>query len=178
MTLLRRIMSQPGGISFSRRRFFGITVAYAATGDITEINPSTVTYQTDHFRVPVGTTSFTFTDDGDNKIAEWDGSVWNINITSESYTDGDTIMTVRVQGGDLQVYDETSEIIVASWGYVYVSYTPTTTVSNIEPVTVTWEANEFSVPSSVIEFSFDDDGKTWVFKYEDGEWNLYEHVEY
>jgi hypothetical protein len=61
---------------------------------------------------------------------------------------------------------------------IYVDYTPSDTVSNIEPNTVTWIDNKFLVPEGVEEFSFEDDGQTWMFSLEDEVWNLYEWIDY
>ena len=59
-----------------------------------------------------------------------------------------------------------------------VSYVATGAITDIEPDSVIYDTDRFLVPLGVEEFSFKDDGVTYVFKYENGEWNLYEHVEY
>ena len=59
-----------------------------------------------------------------------------------------------------------------------VPYTPITAVSNIYPIDVIYSDGYFTVPPEITEFSFDDDGRTWLFKYVEGTWVLYEHIEY
>ena len=65
-----------------------------------------------------------------------------------------------------------------------VDYTATGTVTNIVPDTVTFDANVFSVPREVMEFTFDDDGTAKKATYEtpsvaepDGKWTIEDVVE-
>ena len=126
-----------------------VYVAYTPTGAVTEIEPQTVSYFGGFFAVPGSVTEFSFVDDGDNWIFIYEEGSWNL-------------------------YEHIPYESVTS----FVSYTEITLVTNIQPGTVTFENNEFTVPGGVEEFSFEDDGETWVFKYESEEWVLYEHVEY
>ncbi len=68
-----------------RPKTFGLKVAYTATGAITDIDPVTVTFSNDVFKVPKNVTEFTFRDDGALGSASFDGVNWNFELAL--YTD-------------------------------------------------------------------------------------------
>ena len=129
--------------------FDGEYVPYTPDVAVLNIEPDTVTWSENQFAVPTGVTEFSFEDDGNTWIFIYEEGSWNL-------------------------YEHIPYAPVTS----SVSYTEITLVANIQPGTVTFENNEFTVPGGVEEFSFEDDGQTWVFIYESEEWVLYEHVEY
>ncbi len=70
MKLLSRI--GPNFMGIGRLKTFGLKVAYTATGAITDIDPETVTFANDIFKVPKSVTEFSFEDDGVDYTAYYD----------------------------------------------------------------------------------------------------------
>ena len=92
-------------------------VHYESTA-ITGIAPATVTFANNYFWVFLGVESFTFYDDGAYHTAELISGEWvitEIESTDESFTDGETIVTVRVQYGSLEIYDETLDALITAY---------------------------------------------------------------
>ena len=99
----------------------GINVYYRIYYESTTIGgiePSTVTFSNNYFTAPLTVSSFAFFDDGVQYVAAVEFGGWGFTTdesTDESFTDGVTTMTVRVQSGSLQIYDDTAAIIITSF---------------------------------------------------------------
>jgi uncharacterized protein (TIGR02145 family) len=90
-----------------------------------------------------------------------------LDISEFSFTDNDFVFIYILIG---------NEWILISTSII--PYHEITAVANIYPPDVTYSNSEFAVPQGINEFSFTDDGRIWVFKYENEAWNLYEYVEH
>ena len=92
-------------------------VFYESTA-ITSITPSATTFADNYFWVGLGVEYFTFYDNGIYYTAELISGEWvftEIEATDESFTDGETIISVRVQYGSLEIYDETLNAIITTY---------------------------------------------------------------
>ena len=99
----------------------GINVYYRIYYESTAIGgigPSTVTFSNNYFTVPLTVSSFAFFDEGVQYVAATEFGGWGFTTehsTDESFTDGTVTMTVSVQSGALQIYDDTATVIIISF---------------------------------------------------------------